>query len=105
MKHANTEIPKKQLTVIPNTPEAIRLLVATPWVKCHGRHPGIVARTPRNNLPLRQRPNRHEVVLTAGEHILSVRGPADTGKPAVVGRIYIGEPVQSQLRGFVYKPL
>lgn len=52
MKHPDAEIPQEKAAVVTNTAESICLLVTAPGVKCHRRHPGVMALASCNNFAL-----------------------------------------------------
>lgn len=95
MQHPNAEIPQQQSAVVTNTPEPISPLVAPPGIERHSRYPGVVALTARDDLPLREGPDRYEVILSAGHDVLAVRRPADADQAAVVASKDIQYPESS----------
>jgi hypothetical protein len=100
MQHANAEIPQKQTTVVTDTAESVCLLVATPWVECYRRNPGVVALASRNDFAFRERPDRQEIILAACHDVLAVGRPADTYQTTVIAAEDIQHPSkhQSQLQ-------
>lgn len=92
MEHSDAEIPQEQSAIVTDAAEAVRLLVAPPRIERDPRYPRVVALAASDQSTFRHGPDRHEIILSAGQDVFAVGGPAHANDAAVVAAEDVENP-------------